>query len=521
MLTNNKNTLVRWILSGILVVFASPFSFTTAEAADCSDAFYIDETLPNGARWDMCWESRNREGITFSAVYFTPKNGVRRMVLNHAAVAQIHVPYDDNGTRFHDVSDLGIGGLNMLDLDPDECPGGTMLLLTDAQFTNKKVMCKQIEKRNVGFKSGNNTEAAYSFSLFSVSPVGAYYYIPTWRFMDDGSIEPWMGATGALQRFGTDQSQGWLLGDDRVGVSHLHNFFWKLDFDINNSHLDDVVEEVNFPLVNGKRQRSITAFNSEAARKVNPDTMRHWRIRDKTAKNSNNHSISYDIVLNETGHQDIGPASEPFTHNDFYVTRQNNNEKFASHNTSGGANLAEFVNGESLQNNDLVVWAGVTFYHMPRSEDAPHMDAHWSHMQIIARDLSASNSLGNQTSNSAPTIVTPSKQNSGRNTSPRLTIQANDSDGDYLLYSATGLPNGLNIDTSTGQISGTVTNIGDYQVVVSVSDGEDSSTTSFSWKVTESTDTGSSGGGGSFPIEWLVLLSLFTIIRKRLYSTQS
>jgi len=53
MLTNNKNTFVRWILSGILVVFAIPLTFLNVQAAeDCSDAFYIDETLPNGARWE-------------------------------------------------------------------------------------------------------------------------------------------------------------------------------------------------------------------------------------------------------------------------------------------------------------------------------------------------------------------------------------------------------------------------------------------------------------------------------------
>ena len=115
-------------------------------AQDCSDAFYINETLPNGARWDMCWESRNREGVTFSAVYFTPKNGVRRMVLNYAAVAQIHVPYDDNGTRFHDVSDLGIGGLNMLDLNPDECPGGSLLRLRMLSLRIK--MCSVSKLKN-------------------------------------------------------------------------------------------------------------------------------------------------------------------------------------------------------------------------------------------------------------------------------------------------------------------------------------------------------------------------------------
>ncbi len=99
----------------IITVFLLGFSHANA-AEDCSDEFYINEIFPNGARWDMCWEHKDREGIIFKSIYFTPKNGTRRMVLNQAAIAQIHVPYDDNGTRFHDLSDLGIGALNMLDI---------------------------------------------------------------------------------------------------------------------------------------------------------------------------------------------------------------------------------------------------------------------------------------------------------------------------------------------------------------------------------------------------------------------
>ena len=497
------------MISLLILSLFLPFSNIQA-AEDCGDAFYIDEQLPNGARWDMCWEHRNREGITFHDVYYTPKNGQRRMVLNHAAVAQIHVPYDDNGTRFHDLSDLGIGDVNMLDLEPDECPSGKLL-----PFNNKNVLCKQIQKRDFSFKSGTESAKGYSLNLFSVSPVGSYFYIPKWRFFDDGTIEPWMGATGALQRFGTDKSQGWLLADTRVGIAHLHNFFWKLDFDLNKTHLNDVVEEVNFTLVNGKREQRIIPLSFEAARKINPDTMRHWRIRDDSVQNTNGHNISYDIILNETGHQDIGPSSEPFTHNDFFVTKQNSQEKFASHNTSGAKNLAEYVNGESIENNDIVVWAGITFYHMPRSEDAPHMDAHWSHLQIIPRDWHASNSLSSQSTNSVPTIVTPDDQVITRGSSVSLIIEANDTDGDSLIFSISGQPNGLSIDSTTGRISGTALEIGDYQVQVTVSDGKSTNSSQFSWLVSGATDSENTGGGGTFSTGWLVLfISLSFIIRR-------
>ncbi len=525
LMAHNKNYRLFGSVFFLISLFSLPYSVANA-AENCSDEFYVDQTLPNGARWDMCWEHRQREGIVLSAVYFTPKSGTRRMVLNQAALAQIHVPYDDNGTRFHDITDYGIGGQYLQNLNADECPLGTIYPITyifEEQEYTKNVLCKQVLKNDISFKSGKTTAQKHYLSLFSVSPVGAYYYIPTWRFMDDGAIEPWMGATGALQRFSnnldTDETIGWKIDDNRIGISHLHNFFWKLDFDLNKTFLDDVVEEVNFTLSNGKRTRQTTTFNTEAARQVNPNTMRHWRISDKNTTNANGHNISYDILLNETGHQDIGPASEPFTANDFYVTKQKDQEKFASNNTSGANNLAEFANGESIADNDIVVWVGITFYHMPRAEDAPHMDAHWSHFKIIPRDLSANNISVNSTQiNSSPSISVMPNRSAVAGSVLSFNALASDVDGDSLSYSATGLPSGFSVNSITGQIFGTPDQVGDFQVNVTVRDGQASSSARFILSVTaddNDNDTNDSGGGGSMSLLTLLLFGLFRLFKRR------
>ncbi len=143
------------------------------------------------------------------------------------------------------------------------------------------------------------------------------------------------------------------------------------------------------------------------------------------------------------------------------------------------------MNGESIVNNDIVIWTGVTFYHMPRSEDAPHMDAHWSHMQIIPRDWHASNPLGNVAppANTAPTVVSPGNQTSQTGVAVNLQIQTSDADGDSLSYSATGLPSGLSINANTGRISGTPTVAGNSTVTITVTDGQDSRNARFSWRV--------------------------------------
>lgn len=365
-----------------------------AHAAEfCSDNYYVNVTLPNQARWDMCWEHRTREGIVLSKIHYTPKNGERRLVLNQAALAQIHVPYDDNGARYHDISDYGLGGNYMAALNQTDCPGGKLL-----SFGNKAVACQQNEARGSAFSTNTERLPGNSFSLFSVSKIGAYNYIPIWRFMDDGAIEPGVGATGALQRYNDREAeeQGWLIADNKVGIAHLHNFFWRLDFDLNGTSSDDYVEELNFTTTNGRTSLAKTRFNTEVARSVDPNFSRTWRVVDGAAKNAKGLPISYEIRLHQSEQQDVGPANEPFTQNDFYVTRHNSCELFASHNptlNNCANNLADFVDGDNLASADLVVWPSTTFYHMPRAEDAPQMDAHWSYISLTPRDWHANNPL--------------------------------------------------------------------------------------------------------------------------------
>jgi hypothetical protein len=68
-----------------------------------------------------------------------------------------------------------------------------------------------------------------------------------------------------------------------------------------------------------------------------------------------------------------------------------------------------------------------------------------------------------------------------------LAITAQDEDGDTLSFTAEGLPPGLEIDTTTGVISGTPTSAGNYTVTVHVSDSGESTSVSFGWRVLPAT----------------------------------
>ncbi|MFC0845226.1 putative Ig domain-containing protein [Streptomyces noboritoensis] len=85
------------------------------------------------------------------------------------------------------------------------------------------------------------------------------------------------------------------------------------------------------------------------------------------------------------------------------------------------------------------------------------------------------------------TVTNPGDQSTQVNTAVSLQIKATDSDaGQSLTYSATGLPAGLSINSSTGLISGTPTAVGTSSVTVTAKDTTAATgSTSFSWTVTQ------------------------------------
>jgi len=88
--------------------------------------------------------------------------------------------------------------------------------------------------------------------------------------------------------------------------------------------------------------------------------------------------------------------------------------------------------------------------------------------------------------NRAPTLTQPANQSGAENSSPSLQLAGSDPDGDTLTYSATNLPNGLSINTSSGLISGTLsfTSAGSYNITATVSDGSLNNSKTFTWTVT-------------------------------------
>ena len=85
--------------------------------------------------------------------------------------------------------------------------------------------------------------------------------------------------------------------------------------------------------------------------------------------------------------------------------------------------------------------------------------------------------------NQAPTLSQPFNQRTTVGQPASLQLGGNDPEGAPITYSATGLPPGLTINSSTGLISGIATAAGNYLPIATVSDGNSSTSRSFSWAV--------------------------------------
>ncbi len=358
-------------------------------AGTCTSGSALTQTFASGARWELCWAEQAAEGIVLSEIYYTPPAGERRKVLQEASLSQIEVLYDDGlATAFY-TSNPGLGGNQLLTLTTDDCPGGTLL-----SNGSRALLCQQSGARGYLYKYYAVQRQGEEFSLFSASQIGQMLYLVKWRFLDDGTIEPQVGDGGRLLRQGIDASVGWpIAADDTIGIGYITNYWWRLDFDLAGNGANDYIDEftVNPASNNTQLVTTVTQLNTEGGRTTDPTVKRSWRVRDGALTNSDGHAISYHLEAKQAGYRYGGSDAEPWDQHDFYVTVDQACERLAAHNPTCGANVADFVNGESTAGADLVLWYRVTAHRLPRAEDVPLLGIQWHGYQLLPRDWTAQN----------------------------------------------------------------------------------------------------------------------------------
>ena len=194
-------------------------------------------------------------------------------------------------------------------------------------------------------------ESGDELVLTSVLSAGWYRYMPEWRFHKNGSIRP-------LFRFGATENSC-------VCNVHTHHVYWRLDFDITTA-AHNAVDEFNLPpLVPNQLWLPCTY---EGKRLRDPTRARMWRV-----KNINTHE-AYEIV---PGDRDV--TADAYGKGDFWLLAYHGVAEYDDgYNQTGGsgtaADIDRFINGERVDDADVVIWYAAHFRHDLRTD--PHSGCH-------------------------------------------------------------------------------------------------------------------------------------------------
>ncbi|MEE9426039.1 MAG: putative Ig domain-containing protein [Methylococcales bacterium] len=281
--------------------------------------------------------------------------------------------------------------------------------------------------------------------------IGNYVIYQSWYLSADGILDGHIFSKGL-----------------QCNIDHIHYPYWRMDFDLAGEQNDQLRKFVNnnWQIVTTESNDSVTTANNH-----------RWQVRDTLTGDS------VDIEYGAAGWNDINGTVNPyssFANNRILGRRYHSSEDEGW--TYGAQSEVPFDNNESINDQDIVVW-----YKGYLPHDAAEGPDLWHSTGVrLVINLASVTPPGN----SDPTISPVENQTNQVGDSVSLQITANDSDGDTLSYSASDLPAGLNINSDTGVISGTLTTDAVSTINVTVDDGNAGSTQiTFTWTVTAATSS--------------------------------
>jgi hypothetical protein len=175
-------------------------------------------------------------------------------------------------------------------------------------------------------------------TLLAELEAGWYRYISEWHFFTDGTIQPIFGFGGVT--------------NSCVCNDHNHHVYWRFDFDVSGASPNSVYG----PGLRGWGQ----AFPTEVklTRNLLADNKLHI-INPATGD-------TYALI---PGNKDGTAMNDSYARGDAWVLQRHptGGELDDGYNSTGGPgtpiNMDQFINGQSVQGADIVVWYGAHFLH--------------------------------------------------------------------------------------------------------------------------------------------------------------
>lgn len=369
-------------------------------------SFTVDGGKITWQGWEFHVSSTAREGFAIYNAKFKGRQTFYRM-----ALSEMTVPYGDPRKPYHrkqafDLGDCGFGtNGNQLALGCD-CLGvihymdGVGIRNTGEPYTLANTICLHEQDngllyKHVNYRTQNSVVARKrEFVVQTIATVANYEYIVNFKFVNDGSIDIEVRATGILSTMPIDENVtvpwGTIVGPNVMAAYHQHILSFRLDPSIdgqNNSVCYDDTEALPMgeenPFGTGyiaKRQFVNVAGHIEQS----PFTNRSYKIINENVINPVSKTpVGYKInmpakqmILADPRSYNVKRAK--YATQQIWVTKYRDNELFAAgeftNQSTHDGGIGEWANyKDNVRNDDIVVWATMAFTHVPRVEDFPVM----------------------------------------------------------------------------------------------------------------------------------------------------
>lgn len=302
-----------------------------------------------------------------------------------------------------------------------DCPGHATYMNTtqttkETSYTQSDGIC--LFEMDKGFPIQRHGWAGYTgvtknigFTVRAVYTIGNYDYMTSYEFSLDGSIEVSVRASGYISaaHYANNEDYGFKIHDSLSGSLHDHVITFKADLDVlgtkNSVQKVEIVPSVEkYVWLNGTRntmkaKKSFIATEDDSKINWSPNGASMYAVVNKDEPNAFGEYPGYRIwpatgvaYLTVQDSNITANSAHQSTHH-LYVTKQKDSEDTCTHQYNSveiqdpPIDFNNYFNGESLDQEDLVVWFNLGMHHMPHTGDLPNTVFTTAHSAMIISPL--------------------------------------------------------------------------------------------------------------------------------------
>ncbi|XP_065712003.2 amine oxidase [copper-containing] 2-like [Patagioenas fasciata] len=232
--------------------------------------------------------------------------------------------------------------------------------------------------------------------LRSIATVGNYDYVWDFVFYQNGAVEGRVQATGYTSSsflHGDGLRYGNRVWEHTLGTIHTHSVNYKVDLDVGGVKNSLVAQDMVFEITRAPWSLEQQIERPQLTKKVlDTEDQAAFRLQEKMpryiyfaadSKNKWGHQRGYRIQVTSSAGEHVPEASSmeraiSWARYQLAVTRRKEEEPTSTsiYNQNDPwtptVAFANFIDNETITNEDLVAWISAGFLHIPHSEDIPN-----------------------------------------------------------------------------------------------------------------------------------------------------